>query len=112
SPHARVGNCQASNRKALHESAGLFAVCGSRNNAVTTYRLQDRLAKSHPADNRLPDYGTGCTACDGLSLGSFYPTSSSLASVVNLPAASIKSIIFPLFKSVAQLRHLMRISSN
>jgi len=35
-----------------------------------------------------------------------------LASVVNLPAASIKSIIFPLFKSVAQLRHLMRISSN
>ncbi|MCK0555362.1 hypothetical protein KFO32_20230, partial [Pantoea ananatis] len=27
SPHARVGNCQASNRKAPYESMGLFYVC-------------------------------------------------------------------------------------
>ncbi|CRH36174.1 hypothetical protein BN1183_CJ_01910 [Pantoea ananatis] len=29
SPHARVGNCQASNRKAPYESAGLFYVCNA-----------------------------------------------------------------------------------
>ncbi|MDF7631746.1 hypothetical protein PUG46_21115, partial [Erwiniaceae bacterium L1_55_4] len=32
-PHARVGNCQASNTEALNESSGLFCMFKTRNQA-------------------------------------------------------------------------------